>query len=169
MSLRYVEMYSIKPFKDVLRTKFCLGYDPFYYNKTSPEGASGQVARKLLAKLGVFYYRDTENSVGLLFPQEGWVKTEIYGPNKNIYLFDPPLQCYFYNVKVLYPNIAPINYKEPDNAANMQWYADFTNKWGDSKQWLSWSEEKQVSQVTPGFLRLVKTKENDYGSKKQIN
>ncbi len=155
MQHRYVEMYSLVAWDNSIRTKFCLGYDPFYFNERSTEGIAASNARNLLTQLGVFYYRDIENNVGMI------LEPSVPGGDKfkdktSTLFFNPPLSCFFFNVKVAYPSIHVLDYPIPDNMVKMEPYFKFKEKWGDNKQWLSWNEPKRIVRAAPGFITHAK-------------
>ena len=157
MQTRYVEMYSLCRWEKPLRKQFCLGYDPYFFAQ-SREGAAALRARELLASLGVFYYRDTENSKGILLqPTVGKAFERITGKEC---VFDPPLECYFSTVNVLYPAIVPIDYPVPTNIANSEKYLEYKEKWGDTKQWLRWCVPTTISQISSKMVRQVPKKKD---------
>lgn len=154
MKTRYIEMYSLVPWDNQLRKQFCLGYDPYYFKEGSAEGVAASNARELLQSLGVFYYRDIENSKGLLLqPSQGDGCEKFVG--KDVIL-DPPLSCYFFTANVLYPAIRPIDYTAPENITRAENYLNYKEKWGDTKQWLEWNTPKTIIHVTSKFVKSIK-------------
>lgn len=157
--IRYIEMYSLVAWDNSIRTRFCLGYDPFYYNERTAEGIAAANARKLLIDLGVFYYRDIQNSVGILMQPTVGDGIDKFSDLTTVLRFEPPLTCYFFNVLVAYPSIHPVDYVLPDNVARTGTYFKYKEKWGDFKQWLSWNEPKKITRAAPGFITHAKNKE----------
>lgn len=151
METRYIEMYSLCNWEPVLRKRFCLGYDPYYFDTGSTLGIAAEKARELLRSLGVFYYRDIENSRGILLqPTEGAELHKITGKEA---VFDPPLECRFFNVKVLYPSMVPVDYAPPTKITLAEKYQEYKTKWGDTKLWLAWAQPIKITQVTAKFVR----------------
>jgi len=158
MSTRHIEMYSLNSWDNGLRKQFCLGYDPYFFNETSVEGIAAHKARELLQSLGVFYYRDSENSKGLLLSPNNGSNFHLFTGDDKI--FEPPIRCYFFTAHVLYPAIRPIDFICPSNITKAKGFLKYKEKWGDTKQWLEWNSSKNVLHMTSKFIKTVKTKEN---------
>jgi hypothetical protein len=112
-------------------------------------------ARELLQQLGVFFYRDIENSNGIILAPITGSRCEIFKPGMPV-IFDPPLECYFFNVKVLYPSILPVDYVPPSKITSNAKYVEYKEKWGDTKQWLRWNDPKKLIQLDPKFVKHSK-------------
>lgn len=152
MQTRFVEMYSLVQWDDSLRRMFQLGYDPYYYEPTSIQGVAASKARELLSDIGCFYYRDSENgqSSVVLIPKCGLRQEEITGKQQ---YFNPPLVCYFYSAQVVYPSITPVDHQPPKRIAEAEKYEEYKARWGDTKQWLHWGEQKEILEIAPGHVR----------------
>ena len=155
MQVRYVEMYGLCQWEGALRRRFCLGYDPYFYSPGTREGIAADNARQLLQQLGVFYYRDDQNSKGILLtPTAGAEASRLSGMDM---VFNPALTAYFFNVKVIYPAIAPVDYETPIKVTQAARFIEYKEKWGDTKHWLHWNDEVKVVRVTPGVVRRAIT------------
>ncbi len=156
MQTRFVEMYSLIPWDSKLRRMFSLGYDPYFYEQRTVEGVAADRARELLSSIGCFYYRDSENgqSSVMLKPTCGTRYEEITG--KHV-IFENPLTCYFFSAHVAYPGIIPLDHVPPRRIAEATKYEEFRAKWGDTKQWLHWNEQREIIEIAPGHIRHKRT------------
>ena len=145
-------MYSLKPFPQNLRVEFVLPYDPYYVG-TGQKGEDAEKAVAALKHLGVFFYRDDENSRGLLMRPTGSGVPENL-QDGTTFVPEEPLKVYNFNLVATYPIIRPQYFAKPQDRSEMPKYNQLITKYGDAVKWLRWNDERLLRQVNTTLVSL---------------
>lgn len=143
------QMYHLKPLDKSIRTEFRLPFNPYF------DDEDGEEAIEYLRGLGVFFYRDEENSEGILItphphycdgtgvrvevPVEDWGGFLAYKSACDLN-FDLESQ-----EEDEFEDIEVVTWERPKR--------EYVKKWGDDRAWLNWNEQLQIVRVEP--VRVV--------------